>query len=226
MAKIKFGALMVDARGKIGGTVFSKNRSGAYIRNKVTPSNPQTESQMAARSALSGFASGFRGLTLAQIDAWNAAVNDYQSTNVFGDTVKKTGLNLFVGLNSIRTLLGLSQLNDPPAPVEVPFTTVTVSDDDAAALDLDLDAIPVGNTYIVEATQPVSPGRNNINNLFRVIGTIAGTGAAITGSSQAANYAAKFGAPAVGQKVGFRVKVAVNATGQTGLPATAQAIVS
>lgn len=45
MAKIKFGMMMTDARGKLGGQVFSKNRSGSYVRTKVTPVNPQTTTQ-------------------------------------------------------------------------------------------------------------------------------------------------------------------------------------
>ena len=42
MAKIKFGMMMTDASGKLGGQVFSKNRGGSYVRTKVTPTNPQT----------------------------------------------------------------------------------------------------------------------------------------------------------------------------------------
>jgi len=45
--KMKFGAIVVDGRGKIGGHVASKNRGGAYLRTKVTPSNPQTGYQAA-----------------------------------------------------------------------------------------------------------------------------------------------------------------------------------
>ena len=39
---MKFGALVVDGRNKIGGQVASKNRAGAYLRNKVTPSKKRT----------------------------------------------------------------------------------------------------------------------------------------------------------------------------------------
>jgi hypothetical protein len=50
MAKIKFGMMMTDARGKLGGHVFSKNRSGAYVRTKVTPVNGQTTAQTGVRA--------------------------------------------------------------------------------------------------------------------------------------------------------------------------------
>ena len=50
--KLKFGAIVTDGRGKIGGHVASKNRSGAYLRTKVTPSNPNTVAQVQVRSIL------------------------------------------------------------------------------------------------------------------------------------------------------------------------------
>jgi hypothetical protein len=226
MAKIKFGMFMVDGRGKVGGSVFSKNRAGSYVRNKVTPSNPQTSAQLQARSRLSSLAQQFRTLTQPQIDAWNAAVNDYQSTNVFGDQVKKTGLNLFVALNSVRDILQLANLTSPPAPVEVPSTVVTISDPDATSLEIDLSSIPANTVYMIEATPPVSPGVNNVSNQFRLIKTLNGTGSNISGHSILTDYTNKFGTPVVGQKFGVRVKVAVGATGQTGLYSQDLAIIT
>jgi len=36
---IKFGGGVVDARGSLAGNVFSRNKSGAYMRARVTPVN-------------------------------------------------------------------------------------------------------------------------------------------------------------------------------------------
>ena len=105
--KIKFGAIVVDGRGKIGGHVASKNRGGAYLRTKVTPTNPQTTFQSAVRNRLTAFSQGWRGLTQAQRDAWNAAVSNFSKTDVFGDIKQPTGLNLYVKLNSkFRSSIG------------------------------------------------------------------------------------------------------------------------
>ena len=43
MAKILTTAIVADIRNKLNGSVFSKNRYGAYVRTKVTPVNPQTD---------------------------------------------------------------------------------------------------------------------------------------------------------------------------------------
>src|SRR3972149_5825724 len=82
--KIKFGSILTDGRGKLGGQVYARNRSGAYVRNKVTPNNPQSGFQSTARARLAGFSEGWRGLTQAQRDAWNAAGPDFPKTNQFG----------------------------------------------------------------------------------------------------------------------------------------------
>src|SRR5690606_26146133 len=100
MAKIKFGMMMTDARGKLGGQVFSKNRGGSYIRTKVTPSNPRSSFQQAIRTLLSGFSQAWSSLTANQRSAWNGAVSNWSKTDIFGDIKNPTGKNLFVRLNT------------------------------------------------------------------------------------------------------------------------------
>ena len=65
--KIKWGAMVVDGSGKLGGHVASKNRGGSYFRTKVTPTNPNSTSQAAVRSRLTALSQAFRALTIAQI---------------------------------------------------------------------------------------------------------------------------------------------------------------
>ena len=98
--KIKFGALVVAGRGKIGGHVASRNRAGAYLRTKVTPVNPATVYQVAVRNRLAGISTDWRGLTAAQRTAWNAAVSDYAKTDIFGDIRNPSGFNLHQKLNN------------------------------------------------------------------------------------------------------------------------------
>ena len=114
MALIKMGAWIVDVRGKIGGTVFTKGRSGAVARNKVTPVNPRTSRQSAVRAALGALSQAWRTLTQAQRDAWNAAVSSFSKTNIFGDTVNPTGKNLYVGLNTNLEKVSASAIAVPP----------------------------------------------------------------------------------------------------------------
>jgi len=57
--KIKFGAIVVAGSGKIGGHVASKNRGGAYLRTKVTPTNPNSPAQAGARALLASLSTGW-----------------------------------------------------------------------------------------------------------------------------------------------------------------------
>lgn len=217
MAKVKFTAFMADARGKLNGTVFSKNRGGSYTRTKVTPSNPQSVAQTVVRQRLAAFSAGFRALTAAQILAWNNAVSDFLGTNVFGDTVTPTGLQLYVKINSNLAAIGVAPLSDPPSPTALSVLTATIASLTNAAFTVSLASITTDETYVIEATAPVSPGRTFLKNEYRVITTVAGTGVAIPAQNIFAAYSTKFGAPVTGQRVGLRVKVIHETTGQSGI---------
>jgi len=67
MAKIQFSAVVGDARGKVGGNVFTKGRSGAVLRTKVSPVQPRSSFQRAVRS----------GFT-AESKAWTGDLDDTQ----------------------------------------------------------------------------------------------------------------------------------------------------
>lgn len=227
MAKIKFGAMMVDARGKLGGHVFSKNRGGAYLRTKVTPSNPQTEDQVAQRALLATFSQAWKGLTEAQRTAWNGAVGQYATTNVFGDTVNPTGATLHTKLNINVALAGGSAILVPPLPVGIASpagvsVTATVTGS-AVEIDWTSGAVPAGVTRIVEATPQMSPGIYNANNRFRVITTLAP--ATATGEDVGAEYVAKFGALVAGQKLFIRIKDINTTTGEVSQSLVAETIV-
>lgn len=125
MAKVKFGALMTDARGKLGGHVFSKNRSGSYLRTKVTPVNPQTAYQSAARALFATISSQWSGLTQAVRDAFNGAVQDWAQTDIFGDLKNPSGKNLFQRLNNQAQSAGLAPVVTLPSKLEMPDAVIT-----------------------------------------------------------------------------------------------------
>jgi len=226
MAKLLFTAFLADARGKVNGTVFSKNRGGAYARTKVTPSNPQTSFQSTVRQRLAGLAAQFRALTASQILSWNVAVNDFPVSNIFGNTIHLTGLQLYVRLNANLEGIGAAQISDPPLPVGFSFLDPEINTLSNVALTLDLTAATVDEYYLIEATPSVSPGKFFVKNLYRVIGNVQGTGAAIVANNQFANYSAKFGAPVTGQRVSLRVSLVNSVTGQKSVPVNFNGIVA
>lgn len=221
MAKIKFGMMMTDARGKLGGQVFSKNRSGAYVRTKVTPVNPRSISQQANRSLLGSLSSLWSGLTDVQRNAWNGSVETWQKTNVFGDLQKPTGKNLFTSLNKVRKALfpALELQELPPIKIELPVVIVRTGDYDSSTSDfsLNIERPEEGTVNVrVRATGIVSPGTTYVKNLLRQIGT-SFTVVYNTPLFISAAYGAVFGLLPVGAVVYVEV-TPVASNGQLGVP--------
>jgi hypothetical protein len=228
MAKVKFGIGPADIRGKINGSVFARNRGGAYVRTKVTPLNPQTSAQVAARSLLTGLAQNFRSLSQDQITAWNNAVTQWQTTDVFGDLVSPTGLALYVRLNANIQNGGGTPISTPPSPVGASALTdlALVADVSSSQFDVAFSpsSVPANHSLYIESTSMLSPGINNANSRFRFIAVEATGGASPVDVFTA--QTTKFGALVAGQKVYVRCKFINTLTGEVSLALKASTIVT
>jgi hypothetical protein len=208
MAKIKYSALVSGMRGKLNGSVMSSNRSGDYIRNKVTPTNPQTASQVQKRSYMTLFSQAWRALSEAQRQAWQGAVSSWSTTDVFGDVKNPTGSTLFTKLNIRLANVDQGPIDVPPLQEGVDLLALDSVTVDATTSEIELTSfpgtVPTNANLIIEATPGMSPGIYNANNKFRIIKTLAAS--ATVGGNIYADYAAKFGAPVAGQKIFFRIR--------------------
>lgn len=89
--------------GSTGGTTYSRNRFGAYTRNRSVPVNPNTARQVATRNAVTALTIAWNNsLSQAQRDAWNVYAANVTWKNALGQSVFLTGLNHYVRCNSIR----------------------------------------------------------------------------------------------------------------------------
>lgn len=226
--KVKWGALVVDGRGKIGGHVGSKNRAGSYFRTKVTPVNPSTSFQQTVRNRLAGLSSAWRGLTAAQRAAWNAAVADYAKTDIFGDLRNPSGFNLYQKLNNNLLNCSESALSTPPAAEAVDaFTSFSAAAANGAqTVTLTYaGAIAADHKVLVRATPALSAGVKFVKSEFRQIDVIATADA--SPFSIETEYIAKFGAVgAAGQKIFFELVQVNTNTGQAGIPVQAVAVIA
>lgn len=225
MAKIKFGMMMTDARGKLGGQVFSKNRAGAYVRTKVTPKNNRTEFQQASRSILGALSASWSSLTESQRRAWNDAVTDWQTTDIFGDLRKPTGKNLFTGLNKEILQSAGVQINLPPEKEEVPILTIDAATADATAGTITIKTLgdTSGAKIQVWATPAMSQGTTFINDKLRVIGYVSGSNGASVDAGTL--YSDRFSAIQTGQNIWVQIKV-VLPNGQVSVPVRAKVTIS
>jgi len=227
MAKVKFSALISEMRNKLNGSVFARNRGGAYLRTKVTPSNPQSIAQVLVRARLAAYAQAWRSLTEEQRTAWSAAVGSWQTTDVFGDLLNPTGNTLYTRLNINIAIADGAALVLPPTPVGVAsMTALSVVGDDSAntvIVTATPSDVPANTAMVIEATPQMSPGISNANSKFRQVEVFAPAAAGPFDIS--ASYQAKFGTLVTGQKLFVRVKYINQLTGERSQPLNAYSIV-
>jgi hypothetical protein len=114
MALIRF-AEGQQRSGSIGGTVFSHNRSGAYIRARSVPVNPNTERQVDIRNAARSLSIAWENtLTQGERDAWDVYAANVGWINKLGDAIHLTGLNHYIRSNTISIALGKPRIDAAP----------------------------------------------------------------------------------------------------------------
>lgn len=226
--KIKWGALVVDGRNKIGGHVASRNRAGAYLRTKVTPVHPGTTYQVNAKNRVIQISALWLGLSQARITAWNAAAPGFAKTDIFGDLRNPSGINLHQRLNN--NLYGINETNiaDPPLSNLPPgFSALSIAAA-AGAKTLTLTfapAIPTGVKVKLFATPPISPGTSFVKSEFRQYDVLDMNDSSAFDSET--EYILRFGDPVpAGKKIFVRMVQVRTATGQAGIGIQASCIIS
>lgn len=233
MALIKFGAFITDVRGKVGGTVFSKNKSGAYAKNRVLPSNPRTGAQQSVRGFFGSLSTQWRALTQDQREAWSELASTLSFQNKVGDSVKISGIALFQKFNG-----NLNTMEEPAISVPVALegvTAVAINDftvtSDGTTLTSSVTAAevsdPVANTaYAVFATKGLSAGISNYSNQLRLIGKFPNVAGINTPNAIVVDYLNKYGLPLVGSRVGIQILPINIQTGESGVPVQFDTIVT
>lgn len=204
MAKIKFGMIVTDGRGKLGGQVFSKNRAGAYIRTKVTPTNPQTTAQTTARALFGAISQGWSALTSTIRNGWNSAVADWQKTDIFGDLKQPSGKALYQRLNNQAQASGYPAVTTAPARLEMVEGIVTGVPISAGSLALTDAYAGADARVMVFATPVLSAGTTFVKNKLRQIYSPVAD-SYVTSEAYTA-YVAKYGVPPTGANVYIGVK--------------------
>jgi hypothetical protein len=114
LAAVPLGVLVVlpegqQRSGSAGGSTWSRNRFGAYVRSRSMPVNPNTDLQVAARNRVRALTIAWQNtLTPAQRDGWNLYAANVPWKNHLGQDSFLTGLNHYVRSNTAR--LELTQL--------------------------------------------------------------------------------------------------------------------
>lgn len=183
MALVKFGGGITDMRGSIGGTVFSRNKSGAIARQRTTPINPKTALQSAIRAILSFVAQLWRtGTTAVQKAAWATYAANVPAKNKLGEVINLSGFNQFVKSNTTLKAAGIAEIADAPTiftlPGEDPTYAAVVSEAGqtiAVTFDDTRDWVDEdGAAYIVQMGIPQDDSVTFFDGPWRAAGAILG----------------------------------------------------
>ncbi len=128
MGIVTFAAPVSGLRGKVGGNVFSANKSGPYLKAWGRGSNPRSQIQTEHRASLVTFSQSWRDISGANKADWDtyAALSAQDRTNSLGETYSISGFAWFVAINLNRAAVGDSQLDTSPT-VAVPAAVTIAS---------------------------------------------------------------------------------------------------
>lgn len=228
MALAKYGGIISELRGKEAGVIFSRNAYGSYMKQKVSPVNPQTANQLAQRTLMGNLSQAWAGLSSANKTSWDNLGSQVTRVNRFGDTTYYTGFSMFMKLNRNAVLAGGSIQSAAPTVPSIPVLGITtfVSDVSSSNVTITLDAVvPANYVAAVYATNNILTGRQFVKNYYRFLGLIAAAGGApYEGFTAWTTY---FGNALVATaRLFVKVKLIHVASGFEGVPATANAVIS
>lgn len=99
--------ILSQATGSVGASTYSRNRGGAYIRNRSRPVQPLTVPQQNVRLAVKTTANAFATqLTPSQIAGWNAYAAANPVPNGVGGTMILSAIAMFNKVNAALALAG------------------------------------------------------------------------------------------------------------------------
>lgn len=221
--KMKYrSSTIVDGRGSIAGTTFSRNRFGLYQRARVAPIQPRTPSQVNNRSLFAAVSRSWNNvLSATQRTNWNAAAASATFFDSLGQPYNPSGKQLYQAAMTNAIQGGLCTVptssSSPYTIATIPFTQpaaitgfaiAPIAGPPAAVLGMSwTDPIGTAQEVLVYATPPQSPGVSFLrSSLFKFLGhTLAN---ATQPLSIDALYTGVYTAlPASGKRVGIQVRI-------------------
>ena len=106
MATIKFGAIVTDIRGKLGGHVFQKGNQSSVLKTLTKPTSTTTPSNRATNQFVATARNGWNNLSAADKLIWGRAAGNFRFPSTFGDTIQYTGFQMYMHLNTRLSRVG------------------------------------------------------------------------------------------------------------------------
>ena len=215
MAIFTPGPAVGQISGRVGGSVFSHNRGGPYIRNGSIPTTVTTDAAVNQKARLASISADWQNLTDAQRLAWVSWAQTNPVVNALGHQITLSGHQAFNQINCRLDLHSQTLLDVPPVGAAPdPLTGLTLTADIGAGdFQVAFTATPLGAAIAIEVWGCIvtSPGITYVDNLMRFIQVSAAAQASPLDIETA--FTARFGTPQVGQVVHVKARTVTLAAG-------------
>jgi hypothetical protein len=126
MAQAKYGTIITELKGSIGGNTFQRNGYTTIVKTRRGPKRATTVSQNTIHNLLSLLTRRWATLTVAQQQAWRDFAAAHPVDDPFGQPKVLLGINWYVKINGYYYILNGSFLDEPPQYITpIPFLTLT-----------------------------------------------------------------------------------------------------
>jgi hypothetical protein len=142
--------------GKCGGTVWQRNRYGAYCYPAFVPANPRSPAQMAVRGHFAAVSARWGKLTEEQRIIWCRVAHKKWSKPRLCQKGRLTGILLFMKVNVALANRGLAQVDLPPGYLKVVQPAMPIPLQSGK-----FDQPPVGPVLFLQANQLIEGWRTN-----------------------------------------------------------------
>jgi hypothetical protein len=221
MALLVPGAVVSVLSGKLGGTVFARNRGGAYARSYAIPTRVTSDTAQLVKAAFTAASRGYANLTAAQIAAWDQYGAENPVSNRIGQLITLKGQSWYVGCNSRLIITGDTPIDLPPilpSPVIAVASNAAVDvSDGTAEIDVAAHAEDASIRVIIYAARSVSAGKRYVDNLYTTV-YYSAAGASGTTLSFGSQLIAKLGSLQAGVTYHFKVVMQDDRTGLISAP--------
>lgn len=181
---MKYTSQIISAgSGSVGGCVYSRNRSGPYIRNRSVPVNPRSFQQNAVRGALATLVARWTSiLTPAQRADWTTWAVNTPQTDPLGNPITLTGQNAYIMMNTLRIQTSTTVIDAAPiifasAALTPPTIVSATASTDVLSIgftNTDLWATAVGGKLVVFTSRPQNGSKVFFAGPYQFAGTING----------------------------------------------------
>jgi hypothetical protein len=217
--------LDVPQSGSLGGQTSSHNRAGQYRRARRAPTQPVgTGRRGIIRAAFGAASSGWSGITDAQRAAWASYADGTPYTDALGQSIRLTGHQMFVAVNTQLQNCGVAINPVPPignVTIAPTVSVATLTHLGVGTLTLNAGGL-VTDFVLIAFSKPQGAGRSFVGNYWQDMHILANV---VTATLFGPTFVAQFGAVNVGQKVFYKL-TPVNQYGVTGTPTKGVIVVS